>query len=279
MVRIVWTPAQKRAVALTAWLIVKQPQYQGTITKAVRQAMEENIEPHEHRDMHQAKSYETWLLPLWQEFDKDLVHENRDVTFRNVPSPPAVAPPTSVAPKHQAIKPVHNPEVERHAPQPPKEPTLGSSTTPDLLAELLKRLTEMSNPEAMRKMVRAEVNAALDRRLPGVLAPDEPFPEPEAVAAPIKHKLFKVAILGLLPQQQELMKQQYRGQVDFHFLDGNAGFSRIKKTVDLMDWSVKTKWCNANGSFSKLEKLTSTQGGLETIRQIINRKFGIVHAQ
>jgi hypothetical protein len=170
--------------------------------------------------------------------------------------------------KRPLIQGAVHPHVEReHAPQ----FSLTDVSIADLFKELSKRIDDLANPNKLRALIRAEVNATIDRRLPGVIPPDTldvaDKPKPRAVVP-------KVAVIGLLGQQQHMLKQHYNGQVDFHWLEGNEGSQRVKNTARTMDLTIKSKWSKGElGSTKDFEKFHAVNGGLGQIRALINRTF------
>jgi hypothetical protein len=176
------------------------------------------------------------------------------------------------------ITPQVNPQIERqHVEHINKEQLMGSLSTELLLAELMKRLVQSSSDEHIRTIARDEANAVLDRRLPGVLPPDtyslpvKDFVEEVETAQVAKHK---ICIIGLENRQQSILEDEYKGRVRFHFLSGAEGATRIKNTVKLMDFSIKTHWAKGTlGSTKGWENFTSSTGGMDTIRRLINERF------
>lgn len=186
---------------------------------------------------------------------------------------------TPVTYAEQKIIPQVVPQVERqHVEHVNKEKLMESLSTELLLTELLKRLVTQSSDTRIRDIAREEANAVLDRRLPGALPPDSyraPLADivDDTPAAAPKHK---VCIIGLENRQRSMLEDEYKGIVRFHFLSGSEGGNRIKSTVNLMDFTVKTHWTKGTlGSTKGWPNFTSSTGGMDTIRRLLNERFKI----
>lgn len=244
MTRIFWSQAEKKEIAEASFAIRHDHSFVGTDLDCVREAMRTCIRPDRHRNII-AMSEITWLSESWKELNKAVRAHH-----------------------HPAIKGAVHPHVERdHAPQ----FSLSDVSISALFQELSKRIDDIANPAKLRALIRAEVNATIDRRLPGVVPPDSM----DVVEKPKARTVVpKVAVIGLLGQQQHLLKTQYNGHVDFHFLEGNEGMTRIRNTARTMDLTIKSKWCKGIlGSTKDFEKFHAVHGGLDQIRSIINRTF------
>ena len=244
MSRIFWNAAEKAEVAEASFAIRNDVSFSGSDLECVRRAMQMCIRPDRHRNLITMTEV-PWIRDAWIELNK---------------AAKAVAKP--------AIQGAVNPQVEREtAPQ----FSLSDVSVTDLFAELAKRVEALTNPNHLRALIRAEVNATIDRRMPGLIPPDT-LDQPEVPKSRIV--MPKVAVIGLLGQQQHLLKSQYSGQVDFHWLEGSEGQTRIKNTARVMDLTIKSKWCKGMlGSTKDFENFQATTGGLDQIRAIINRTF------
>jgi hypothetical protein len=248
MTKIFWKPAQKKAIAEAAFEYRQDPGFLGSDLDCVRQAMLDVIpDPTQHRNVHTMTTL-PWVTDVW----KDLTE-----TLKN-------------GYDHRAIKPVVSPTIERDATQ----LKVADITTESLWAELGKRLFQQYSPENMRALIRAETNATIDRRMPGIIPPDtldanhqQEFP---------KERKPKLCIIGLMGAQVNMLTAEYGKVIDLHFLEGGEGTKRIKNTCSLMDLTIKSKWCKGLlGSTKDFENFQATTGGLDTIRGMIQRKFNV----
>jgi len=240
MPRIHWKPADKRLIVEESFRIRTNPSFTDSDLEAVRMAMRKIIKPADHRNL-RAMAELPWVTDGWKELHK---------AKRENPAPIHYTPAIEAGtlPKHEQV-------------QIPALISLESLGTEALAAELLRRLVQMTDP------------TYLDARLPGLLPPDiEPQPAPVEKERP---RLIKIGVIGLLNSQQELFKNQYKDLVDFHFVDGNSSFAKVKNLAATMDWTYKTKWSDAIGKVSSLERFSSTNGGLDTIRKLIFEKFKV----
>lgn len=250
MSRIFWKPAQKLLVAQRAFALLKDPLFTGSELDAVRDA-QLALDPSLHRDITGMQAVTPWIQTIWRELESN-----------------------GFATPKATIVPQLNPNVE-HEREARRVHQLSEFKTEDLLGEFFKRMTDLMDPANIREMVRTEVNAMLERRLPGVLAPDE-YTEPEAPAPDSKHR---VCIIGLIAGQPDVMLRKYKGVIDFHFIDGSEGHNRVKGIVQTMDYTIRTKWCKGNlGSTHGWSNYTMCNGGLESIQRLINERFHIKDA-
>lgn len=255
--RIVWTKDQKIEIARRSYEIKSDPSWADSDLEAVRVAMRELIEPEKHRQLTQMQQVE-FVLPLWKQ-------------FRHHGMAPRTAQP--------AIRPVVAPAVEQDVQQKlASSMTLDRYTDAQIMGEFFKRMAQMMDPTTQRAMMREEINACLDRRLPGMLPPD-PLSQPSLVKEEVVHvepkeHLVKVAVIGLQGGQSQILARKYRGKVDFHFLGGNEGIRRIKNTVELMDFTFKTKWSKGNLDGLKVDRMTNVNG-TDSIARLLKDKFGL----
>ena len=248
MARIFWTAAEKKEVAEASFAFREDMGFTGTDLECVREAMRSCIRPDRHRNLNTMVEV-PWVYDAWVELKR---------STRQVPNIPA------------AIQPIVSPKVERES---TPQFSLGDVSITDLFMELSKRVEAIANPAYLRTLIRAEVNATIDRRLPGIVPPDL-LDQPEV---PKKRIVIpKVAVIGLMGAQQNMLRDQYRDKVDFYFLEGKEGMTRIKNTAQSMDLTIKSRWCKGLlGSTKELEKFQATTGGLDQIRAIINRTFDV----
>lgn len=239
---IVWNPTEREHIALVSFRNMKAGYSK---MESLRQAV--MTLPVQLQRQLKTVADVPWIISMWDDLRRNQ---------------------TEVAQPQSAIQPVVNPQVEKDVPAPALD--LSQLPTATLMAEMLKRMTDMLDPQAQRRMIREEVNATLERRLPGILAPDVD-PEPE-VEMTTRAKLSKVCVLGLDNAQKSMLSSDYRGIIDFHFLNGDEGNRRVKATIDLMDFALKSKWVKGNPTgFKNLQQAN----GLDTIRRLINDKFKV----
>jgi len=174
------------------------------------------------------------------------------------------------------VKPA--PEAPTHAVAQEREQVrdlqIGEIQTTDLIAELMKRIADAADPKRIQKLVRDEVQAVLAASLPGFVA----APVEEQIETPVHLEgphLKRVLILGLQGGQIEIMKNRYKGKLDLHFLTGSEGSNRIKGMVQNMDFSIRSKWCKGQLDTKGWPNFTFINGGLDSIRRVINEKFHI----
>jgi hypothetical protein len=176
----------------------------------------------------------------------------------------------SVEARHpQAIKPVFNPEVEKAAAPVPK---LSEFPLADLWAELGRRIEEATSADRLQSLIRQEVNAVLDRRLPGILAPDvEPVEEAVVTAEVFK---LKICVIGLLNGQKDLITQEYKDRVDFLFMEQTPGLHKIQQTANHYHFVVQMiKYSNHVKGTNKIDNFVTLGGLLTQLRAFIERKL------
>jgi hypothetical protein len=171
--------------------------------------------------------------------------------------------------RESAIQPLAIPE--------PVKLKLEDVSTNDLLAEFVKRLVPILDPDYIRSLAREEANKVLETRIPSMLLHPDDIHVEGAAEKKEGVKQFHVCILGLEGSQKESMRREYGSLIDFHFLEGSEGANRIKATCEKMDLTVRSRWCKGNlGSTSGWPKYSSAEGGgLETIKRLINQHFKI----
>lgn len=254
--RIVWNKQDKANVAIRSFEIKSAPGWADSDIEAVRLAMREIIKPEDWRDLTQMQHCD-FVLPIW----KDLFAAGLETKA--------------------AVQPIVAPRVERHVQEKhAASVTLDTFSTMDIMMEAMKRMADFMNPEKLRAMIRdearAEANAVLDRRMPGMLPVDTYVPmakEGVDFVEPGK-KLIKVAVIGLQGGQRHILKTQYKDVIDFHFLEGSEGVRRVKNTVELMDYSFKTQWCKGNLDGLKVNNMTNVKG-MDSIHRLLHDKFGV----
>ena len=242
--RIFWKPDEIEAIAKRSYMIRKNSVSDISPLEAIRRAQDEVLPRNRLRDltgMHQVQK----VVDVWKTLAEQGYGEGS-----------------------QVINPVVPPQ---HQPTPLK---LEDVPMAEFMSEFSRRMSMLLDPDYIRSIAREEVNRVLEARIPGMfLQPDEPPVKPEEVVQ--ETKVFHVCILGLEGQQKESLRREYGSLIDFHFLDGDEGVSRIKATCERMDLTVKSRWCKGNlGSTKGWPKFSSAEGGgLDTIKQLINRHF------
>lgn len=244
MKNIRWDASDIEALAKRSYLIRKNAISPMTPLEAVRRAQDEVLKPNQRREltgMHQV----TKVVDAWK------VLEEQGYGARE----PAIQP---IAPQYQ-----------------PAQLKLEDVSTADLLAEFMKRLAPVLDPDYIRDLARDEANKVLEARIPNMLLqPDDIHVEGETDQQQTAKK-YNVCILGLEGNQKESMRREYGSLINFHFLDGSEGVNRIKATCEKMDLTVRSRWCKGNlGSTSGWPKFSSAEGGgLDTIKRMINQHF------
>jgi hypothetical protein len=227
-----------------------------------------------------------WLRPHWIELMAEFraqqpqgvghlangtpLVEPKDATPQLVRKPkPALATVKVVPMVHpQAIKPVFNPEVEKAA---APEPKLSEFPLADLWAELGRRIEEATSVTRLQSLIRSEVNAVLDRRLPGILAPDV-----ETVEEVVKAEVFKlkICVIGLLNGQKDLITQEYKDRVDFLFIEQTPGLHKIQQTANHYHFVVQmVKYSNHIKGSNRIDNFVTLGGLLTQLRAFIERKL------
>jgi hypothetical protein len=240
--RIFWKSDQWTKVAKRSYVIKKDPLFQGSDIEAVRTAQREVLPAEIHRPLLSMQEVSR-IKDMWEDLRANGYAQDQGVIQ---------------ALSHPESKQVHL--------------AIEDIPTDALMKEFFKRMLDTMNPEYIRRLAREEANAVIDRRMPGIVPPDE-----EPIVEDLKpiERRFKVCVLGLMGAQQERLKQLYGRLIDFHFLSGGEGGNRIKATAALMDLTIKSKWCKGTlGSTSGWPNFTSAgDGGMETIQRLINQRF------
>jgi hypothetical protein len=255
--RIFWKSDVKHAIAVRAFEIKTDSNWADTDLEAIRVAMRELVDPADWRELTQMQQAD-FVQPIWREL---------------------VAKGHRAAPKRAAIQPVVSPKIEHDVVQQfQTNLSLDKFTTAEIMGEFMKRIVHMMDPETQRRLMREEINAVLDRRLPGMLPPDpalsQPTPVSEVTASQPAKRLPKILVLGLQGAQRNSLEKTYQGHVHFFFLDGDEGLKRVKNTMDTMDFTFKTKWCKGNLDGLRGQNLTYVNG-TDSIHRLITDKFGI----
>lgn len=243
MKNIRWDASDIEALAKRSFLIRKNAISPISPLEAIRRAQDEVLKPNQRREltgMHQVEK----VVAAWK------VLEDQGYGSRE-----------------QAIQPLAIPE--------PVQLKLEDVSTADLLAEFVKRLAPVLDPDYIRSLARDEANKVLETRIPGMLLqPEDIHVEGEAEKQPDAKK-YHVCVLGLEGNQKEALRREYGSLIDFHFLDGSEGVNRIKSYCDKMDLTVRSRWCKGNlGSTSGWPKFSSAEGGgMDTIKRLINKHF------
>lgn len=255
MSRIFWTEAEKQAVAVRAFEIRNYASFDESDIEAVRQAMYECIADDKQRQL-KAMADVPWVREKWDE-----LHLQKGNTTNS--------PRTTEKP--QAIQPVVNPKIEQESiPQ----PTLKDVSTTDLFTELGNRISQLMSGEHLRKLIQQEVNNVLERRIPGLLPSDElhtPVHQPQAEQRVQK---LKVAVIGLLNGQQELIRNEYRKTVDFLFFDKTPSISKIKQTAQHYDFVLQMiKYSDQIKGANQIQNFHTLGGLLTQLREFLNRRI------
>lgn len=244
--KITWKPDQRLQVAKRSHHLITDPLFTGTKLEAVRQAQAELLSPELHRDLSGIHMVSKWIEPLWAEMNAQ----------KSGPAP--------------AIQPVVDHRAEAHYQA--KQLVLSELSSEDLLSEFMKRITDLTSERRIRTLVQEQVNAELERSLPG-WKPVSYIEEPVTVNVEQKPH---VLILGLMEDQKQIIQNKYRGKLDLHFKAGSEGAKYVKSMSDNMDLTIKTKWCKGHlGSTNGWPNFTSSAGGLSDIQRLINQRFKI----
>jgi hypothetical protein len=248
MKKIFWKPAHRLLVAQKSFLIKRDPMFTGSDLDAVRRA-QEFLPAELHRDLGAFAMVAEWIQPMWDELADQGYSESSSFIIPTVR--PAVAQEREV---HRQIQ-------------------IGEFDTQDLIGELMRRMTEATDPIRIRNLVREEVNSVLAQSLPGFVPAVEAAPEaPTHLTGPHLHR---VLIIGLQGSQIEIMKTRYKGKLDLHFMSGGEGGSRVKGMVQNMEMTIRTRWCKGILESKGWPNFTFINGGLDSIRRIINERFHI----
>jgi hypothetical protein len=242
--RIFWKSEHWQAVAKRSYIIRKDPLFKGSDVEAVRIAQREVLPAELHRNL--ISMAEVARIPgMWDELRAQGYAQDQSIINPVIP-----------------------------AEQRPAILSVSDIPTGDLMAELMKRIADVMNPDYIRAIAREEANAVIERRIPGLLPPD-PGPVAEEKIEEPEQRKYRVCVIGLMGSQQETLKRNYGRLIDFHFLSGSEGANRIKATVERMEFTVRSKWCKGTlGSTSGWPNFTSAgDGGLDTIMRLINNRF------
>jgi hypothetical protein len=239
MKNIRWDASDIEALAKRSYLIRKNAISPMSPLEAVRRAQDEVLKPNQRRELTGMQQV-VRVVEAWKVLEAQ-----------------------GYGAREQAIQPVTPPQYQS------VEARIEDISTAELLAEVVKRITPMLDPEYIRSLARDEANKVLEARIPQMLLqPDDIHVEGEADKKE-ETKQFHVCILGLEGSQKESMRREYGSIIDFHFLDGSEGVNRIKATCERMDLTVRSRWCT-----SGWPKFSSAEGGgLETIKRLINQHF------
>lgn len=253
MARIFWTKEEQQQLAERAFELRSLPHFTGSDLDCVRKAMEELINPSRHREI-KTHGNIPWLIPAWKILTRELQ------TAGNALGPV----------KRQAVVPLDVPES---AP-PEVKPTVADISTSDLWMELGRRMTEMMSGESLRKTIREEVNATLERRLPGILQVDDvqvPVAQPKQDVRQVK---LKVCVMGLLPSQKGLIEQEYKGRIDFLFFEKTQSLPKIKSTAAHYDHFVQMiKYSDQIKGARQIPNFHQCAGLLTQLRAFLDRQL------
>lgn len=243
MSNIRWDASDIEAVAKRSYLIRKNSISPMSPLEAIRRAQDEVLKPNQRRTL-TGLNQVTKVTEAWRILEEQGYGEGQ----------PAIQPGPIPPQQQAALK-------------------LEDISTADLLSEFLKRLAPVLDPNYIRALAREEANKVLEERIPGMfLQPEEVLPAAEQAE---EAKKFHVCVLGLEGQQKESLRREFGSVIDFHFLEGSEGVSRIKATCERMDLTIKSRWCKGNlGSTKGWPRYSSAESGsIETIKRIINQTF------
>jgi len=282
-----WTLEQKNKVARRSFELRNDPQNVNfPDLHCVRQAQDELIPEAEHRILNSTQKIQ-WVIPYWTQFTSELRAgvlgrlangavwvEPKEATLQLVKKPSKlklkVVPPTTEVGHPPAIQPVFNPEVEKAA-QP--EPKLSEFPLADLWAELGRRIEDATSATRLQSLIRDEVNAVLDRRLPGILAPDVD-PIDDLVQTEPQERKLKICVIGLLNGQQDLIKQEYKSRVDFLLFEKTPSLHKVQQTANHYDFVVQmTKYSNHIKGTNQIDNFVTLGGLLTQLRSFLDRKL------
>jgi hypothetical protein len=243
MKNIRWDASDIEAIAKRSFLIRKNAITPISPLESIRRAQDEVLKPNQRREltgMHQVEK----VVAAWKVLEEH-----------------------GYGAREPAIQPMAIPE--------PVKLKLEDVSTAELLAEFVKRLTPILDPEYIRTLAREEANKVLETRIPGMLLQPEDIHVEEQAEKQEDAKKFHVCVLGLEGNQKEALRREYGSLIDFHFLEGGEGVQRIKSTCEKMDLTVRSRWCKGNlGSTSGWPKFSSAEGGgMDTIKRLINKHF------
>jgi hypothetical protein len=243
MKNIRWDASDIEAIAKRSFLIRKNAITPISPLESIRRAQDEVLKPNQRREltgMHQVEK----VVAAWKVLEEQ-----------------------GYGAREQTIQPLAIPE--------PVKLKLEDVSTAELLAEFVKRLTPVLDPEYIRTLAREEANNVLETRIPGMLLQPEDIHVEEPQEKQEDAKKYHVCVLGLEGNQKEALRREYGSLIDFHFLEGSEGVQRIKSTCERMDLTVRSRWCKGNlGSTSGWPKFSSAEGGgMDTIKRLINKHF------
>jgi hypothetical protein len=242
MKNIRWDASEIESLAKRSYLIRKNAISPMSPLEAIRRAQDEVLKPNRRRELTGLSQVDRVMM-AWKLLDEQGYGSGQ-----------------------QAITPVVQPQVALK---------LEDVATADLIAEFMKRLVPMLDPDYIRSIAREEAHKVLESRIPGMLLQPEDIHVEAKEEKKSEVKQLHVCILGLEGMQKEAMRREYGSAIDFHFLDGSEGSNRIRATCDKMDLTIRSRWCKGNlGSTSGWPKFTSAEGGgLDSIKRLINKHF------
>ena len=260
MKNITWTKAEKTAVAERSFEI-RMSLTPETDIECVRRAMNEMLATEKQRNL-RGMSDVPWVQEEWRVLTKNAQSKtaNGRVGTSTTPTPQKV----------QAIQPVVNPQIELES---TPAPTLKDVPTMELWAELGSRINELMSGDHLKKLIRQEVNATLERRLPGILSQDDmdiPVAQPQQEERAVK---LKICVIGLLNGQQETIKREYSEKVSFLFMENTPSLQKIKHAAQQYDHVIQMiKFSNQVKGANQTEKFHMLGGLLTQLRDFINRQ-------
>lgn len=263
MARIFWSKEEKTMVAERAFEIRKSFTTESDL-ECVKRAMREQLSTERQRNLI-SMSEVPWVQDAWRELTKSAQLKASSPKMANgnvLTETPQV--------KVRAIQPVIRTEVELAS---TPVATLKDVPTMEIFEELGRRISSLMSGDHIRQMIRHEVNATLERRLPGILAPDEfdvQVVQPQQEERQIK---LKICVIGLLDGQQELIKREYSEKVAFLFLERTPSLQKIKHAAQQYDHVIQMlKFSNQVKGANQIEKFHMLGGLLTQLREFINRQ-------
>lgn len=250
MAKIFWTAGEKRDIAERSFAIRMDSESEGSDLDCIREAMHQVIKPDRFRELRTIDHVSPWLRERWT--DLLALRKEQAVNGKLPEFPQAIKQPL-IQEKLFSIKDV---------------------TTSALWAELGVRIQSMMDGDDVRRIVRDELNRSLERRLPGLLPPDDvDIPQEQPKTEARKHKL-KIAVIGLKPEQQGLIQQQYKDDVSFLFSEKSASLPKIKNMARHCDWVVQMiRFSDQVKGANHVENFHMCPGLLTQLRDFINRRL------
>lgn len=237
-----WSSTERFDLAVQSLVI--QQLYSVSDLESVRMAMESILPANRHREI-TGFFQVPWIKSLWV----DSKVKNQAVEIIELKN------------RHQRLDESQAKEVARTV-------TLNDFSFHELWEELGKRIQSFMGP-SLQDMIRSQVNSVLESRIdPKVL---------NYVSQAEKHdsgkKLPKIAIIGLLPNQFNLIKDSYKDSVDLVLIPGNSP-QYLGPIVNSVDKVIQmTKFSNRLPADTKRKlggRLSLCPYGLDSLRTLLN---------